>query len=460
MSFNIVIAGGSGNWANETYHASLLKLKKTYDIRVVAIIDPYDPRKEQNHKNLEKIVEIDNPLWIQPGTDTFKTLENYAIDLFIISTNPTCRQPYIDFALENEINIICDKPLLVRKDSAFKTQEANAILSDFENLEKRVQALQERKNDYIFCVPLRRRVLTPFVRTIEELKKEYERTGEGIRHFNFVLNSGICKYPLELATENGAHAYCHGVGTLSHSSYHYIDFMAWCISSVNANAARARVTLTNITRISDYLQQQQYHTIWNLNQNDEIKNIEIKNESILNAELDFSFNIKLYDKNNHVLSNLNYICNNSGFSNRTLEHGADYEDNYRDYSNRPEGGRMSDIYFDIQQGAIQSIRIIKNDVVLNDKHKIKLIIRKHPKLGGVSYEETDYEDAYTKNTLTPTDIIEKIISGNQNKQQPLKNIPQLDCQYLTNKLFATFYELIALEHSHKGDWVHKDILLS
>lgn len=461
-AFNIVIAGGSGNWADENYYSGVLKLKSKYTIRIVAIIDPYDPHKETTHPNLQKILEIDNPEWINIDAPLDDALKAYSIDLFIIATNPTCRQVYIDYALDRKISVICDKPIIVRRNAAFDTKSANAIMPDFMDLTSKIKTLQEQDKNYIFCVPLRRRVLTPFVHVIDELKKEYHKTGEGIRHFNFILNSGINKYPMELATEDGAHAYLNGVGTLSHSSYHYIDFMAWCMSSANPNAQRARVTLTNITRISDYLNQRQYQTIWDLNQGEKnITEVDITNESILNAELDFSFAIKLYDQQDNQISHFNYTAKNTGFSNRLLKYPDNYPLNYRDYSHRPDGGRMSDIYFDIQQGAIQSIKLIKNDVALQDKHTIKLVIRKHPHLG-LAHEEIVFNDAYAKNTLTPTDILETIVSGNFTQDEPrYKNmIPQLDSQYLTNQLFSTFYELIAMEYANKGEFVYKDIFIN
>jgi len=97
-NLNILVAGGSGFWAECNHYPSLLSLKQEgIPIKVVAIIDIRNPRREKDRPNLTKILQYDDPLWINARGKTEKELQaelnklyrKSQIDIAIVTTNPS-----------------------------------------------------------------------------------------------------------------------------------------------------------------------------------------------------------------------------------------------------------------------------------------------------------------------------------------------------------------------------------
>src|SRR5262249_1051778 len=156
---------------------------------------------------------------------------------------------------------------------------------------------QEINPNYRFCTPLRRRALSPFVTIAESLQSIHKRTGEGITYVNAIINSGVHRYPVEFL-KGGAHGYLDGVGSLSHSSYHYLDVIAWYLQCAPGSIAKIGITLPYIIRVRDYIARQGYSQLLQLNgENSSVvaPDITLPNR-VLNAELDFTIHLHLYDQ--------------------------------------------------------------------------------------------------------------------------------------------------------------------
>lgn len=457
-SLNIIVAGGSGFWAECNHYPSLLSLKQEkMPIKVVAIIDVKDPKKESNRPNLTKIIQDDYPLWINPSgrteqelqTELSKLHKRYRIDIIIVSTNPAHHFFYSYWAVKNKINVLCDKPLVVTKNASFDLNKARLIQSNYDKLRDHVRLAKKENPRYIFCSPLRRRALTPFVTIATELEKIYKRTGEGIRYMNVIINGGVHKYPNEFV-KGGAHGYLDGVGALSHSSYHYIDVIGWYLSIAKGKIAKLTVDLPYVFRVKDYLKIDGYKKLreliggGNFNFNEDIK----IPEQVLNCELDFTFHIKLFDKKDSPIGLISYTSNHTTFTPRLTK----FIPEMVEYTNDKLGGRMSQIYYDIHQGPLQNWQLIKNDVVFFGNN-IHIKGRLHPTLGK-QVKEYSYEEAYDKGTLTPKDLCMSFIkytAGLKVSKKHLRLLSTFENQNLTNKLFSLFYEKIAEEYEIRNN---------
>lgn len=460
---NFLVIGGSGHLCELNHYPAIRSLKREgIHARVVAICDPQDPRATNadhykvGRKNLKAILSSDNPLWIDPGV--YKKIElkralselaqKEAVNIVIIATDPAHHYFYADWAVGKGINVLCDKPLVVVSDASWNPEKAKLIEKRFEALYKNVERAQEKNPDYRFCTPLRRRALSPFVVIAENLQAVHEKTGEGITRLNAIVNGGIHRYPVEFL-KGGAHGYLEGVGSLSHSSYHYLDVIAWYLQCAPGNVSKIGITLPHVSRVRDYLAQQGYEQMMHLN--DETPAVVAQDvvlpERVLNAELDFTLHLHLYDYSNSKIGLISYSSSHTTFSPRTTK----YDPNMLDHANDENGGRMSQVYFDIHQGSVQNWVITKNDVVFKGNH-IELTQRLHPKLGA-AYSKKEYANAYNDETITLQDLFVSFVKKSVGLQIPAeydRHLQLLSTQRLTHRLFSSAYELIAEEYVSPG----------
>ncbi|MFA6518902.1 MAG: Gfo/Idh/MocA family oxidoreductase [Candidatus Shapirobacteria bacterium] len=446
---NILIIGGSGFWSEKNHYPAILKLQeKGLPVKVRLICDIRNPREEANRKYLPEIFRINDPKWINPNETSLNQLgkicKKEKINMVIVSTNPAFHYTYCKWAVKNNLNVLCDKPLVVNFNSASDIKAARKNEKLYQELKSFVLKKQQKNKRYLFCLPLRRRVLTPYVFVAKQLEAVNKNTGEGIRYLNIIVNGGIFKYPIELLG-GGSHGYLDGVGSLSHSSYHYIDVLAWYLQVAQGKAKKIKINLTNLIRVHDYLRTKTYQNLRNIVE-DESNNFEDElalPEQVLNSELDFTFTLKLLDENNNQVGMAEYTCNHTSFCPREVK----YQPGVLEPANYLHGGRMSHVYLDIHQGALQNWQIIKNDVVF-EGNNITVIGRQHPYVGK-KYIKKVFRDAYDKNTLTPTDLIESFVNytlGEKLLSKKMNLLSSFNNQDLTNKIFCKFYEKIAEEY--------------
>lgn len=460
MKVNFFIAGGSGHWCELNHYPAILALKEEgIDAKVAVICDPIDPYKTNpNHykvgrKNLEQILVNDKPLWVNPKNYTENELRKKLSNLFhdksvniaIVATDPIWHYFYADLAVENRINVLCDKPLIVIPNSSWDINQAEMIEQRFKNLLGKVKRNQKLNADYRFCTPLRRRALTPFVKIAYNLNKIYLKTNQGLTYMNIIINGGVHRYPVEFL-KGGAHGYIDGVGALSHSSYHYLDVIAWYLQSAPGAVKSIEITLPYVSRVRDYLKKQGYQYLMELNKEDPsvvVGGVELS-KSILNAELDFTIHMNLFDKDNNSLGLFSYTSNHTTYTSRKTK----YNSEMLDHTNDKDGGRMSQIYFDIHQGALQNWLLIKNDVVF-DGNNIEITQRLHPTLGN-PYLKEEYAEAYDTQTVTPKDLFVSFVKKSMGLPVPEahdSHLQLLTTQELTHRIFSASYELIAKKYA-------------
>jgi hypothetical protein len=347
--------------------------------------------------------------------------------------------------VENGINILCDKPLIVVPNSSWDMNQAMLIEQRFQSLLDKVKKNQKQNPNYRFCTPLRRRALTPFVKIANNLSKIHSETNQGLTYMTAIINGGVHRYPVEFL-KGGAHGYIDGVGSLSHSSYHYLDVIAWYLQSAPGDIATIELTLPYVSRVGDYLRKQGYQHLMHINNEDPsvvVDGVELTN-SILNAELDFTIHITLFDKDRNQLGLFSYTSNHSTFTSRKTK----YDPEMLDHTNDKDGGRMSQIYFDVHQGALQNWLLIKNDIVF-DGNTIEITQRLHPELGN-PYLKEEYTDAYDSQTVTPKDLFVSFVKKSIGLPVPDvhdEHLQLLTTQELTHRIFSASYELLAQKYA-------------
>lgn len=458
---NILIAGGSGLWAEKNHYPAILALKsEDMPVKVVAICDPVNPHKTEKKEtrfNLKRILKIDKPLWINPIGKTSKQLiaelnqihKESPLIAVIVSTEPIWHYFYCKWAVDNKINLLCDKPIIATPNSSFDLEQAKLIQRRFDEICSLYYANKKSEPSYIICSPLRRRALTPFVKIATELSKVYLMTGEGIRYMNVIINGGVHKYPSEYI-KGGAHGHLGGIGTLSHSSYHYIDVIAWYLKIAKGNINNIELSLTHILRVKEYLKTKAYQRLRKLieEESEDFNDDVSVPDEVLNTELDFSFYLKLKDDDNNQVGLITFIVNYSTYAPRLTK----YDPEVTEYAHDKYGGRMSSVYYDIHQGAIQQWQLIKNDEVAFG-HNIDLRQYLHPRLGK-KVKKMFYKDAYEEGTITSKDLFKSFIKmciGKKVNKKQAAMLSIIDDQRLTHRLYSLMYEKIAEDFHDKYD---------
>jgi len=449
---NILAIGGSGFWSEKNHYPAILKLKqKGMLVNTKIICDIRNPYTEPNRKHLPKILKLDQPTWINPQESDLKDLMGLCrlekVNMVIVATNPAFHYEYCKWAIKHNLNVLCDKPLVVNFKSAFDLKAAKKNQTFYEELKNLVLIKQKNNKKYLFCLPLRRRVLSPYLYVAKQLASVYKRTEEGIRYINIIVNGGIHKYPIEFIT-GGSHGYLDGIGSLSHSSYHYIDLLAWYLQIAKGQTRKIKIELVNIIRVNDYLKSKTYLSLRNLIENDNQKFDDqmVIPDRVLNSELDYMFTLKLLDDNNNQVGMATFNCNHTSFCPRQVK----YKPGVLEPANYKHGGRISHSYFDIHQGALQNWQIIKNDIVF-EGNNITIVGRQHPSIG-VKLIKKVYKNAYNTSTLTPADLIESFVrytKGEILSKKRMELLSSFDNQDLTNMIFCKFYEKIAEDYYNK-----------
>lgn len=443
----IIVFGGSGNWAGRRHFPVINRLfERSVKIKVIAICDPVDPYSNTKYDSLKTLLERDKPIWIDPTkNDYIEKLEKIAkeVNTAIISSNPIFHMKYISWSLDNEINIICDKPVFINKDAAWENTAAKQIRKDYSIALKKYKAIKKRNNNYKFDIVLARRAWRPFMTLFKDFNDQHIKTGANLTHADIILNNGVHRFSGELL-DKGAHGYVDGVGVLAHSSYHYIDILANIIELSKDNLTKISISVPYVLRISDYLKSKRSKPLDELLKNlREFPHEEIKHsKSTLNSEMDCLINLTLYGKKNEKAGNCIISFNNSTFTPRL----SAYNPNILNPDNN--GARMHQLYFAVNQGPVQNW-IIRQDHVFGKNNKASFIERKHPLIGS-EYQETNFEGDSEFKYLGDEQFIENIFMHLlEDKSCDKSMIFDLESQKTSIDIFGAIYESISKDFKGK-----------
>lgn len=448
-TIKIAIVGGSGYWSDRNHNKHILEIKATFPVELSAIIDPINPRGVAINEYTNKLCSIDNTAWINPGDfqntdEIIKTLkEQYEIDLVIIASSPCTHFPYGMSCIKHGVNVVCDKPILNNYNASSDMTAASNIRVRYKELLAAYHDARKQHPNLLFHSILRRRSLESFTKVAAQLDEVYKKTKAGINNMTILINGGVYKLPAELS-HRGAHGYLDGVGSLSHSAYHYMDAIAWFLSKAPGKTASILPNINYVTRVRDYLDARSYKPV--------IDRINISQEGLqhpaltkeaLASELNAGFTFILKDKEGLQSGIISFLFNHVSFTTRTLN----YDKSVREPGDHKGGGRMSQSFIDVHQEGLQNWQIIKNDVALDD-NTIVLYGRRHPSLDGRRYEYNKYKNAYDagikmKDLLQI--VLEHILEEKDLKSHPI--IRELPEEELAVDIYTSCYELIARDYN-------------
>lgn len=144
-------------------------------------------------------------------------IDNLKISSCIISTEPLSHYEYLTFAIKNNLNVLVDKPLTLKK---------NLVRGDFDRLEliddyKELISLLRESKSFVSCMAQRR--YHPAINRIKnELLDCYKLVGVKPNSVFIQHADGQLRTPLEVKNMS-YHGYKEGYGKCGHSGYHFFD---------------------------------------------------------------------------------------------------------------------------------------------------------------------------------------------------------------------------------------------
>lgn len=399
-NYNIVLIG-LGPHAKRIY----MNLFKKYKIIPKVIVDLKSKRKEieeyldeNDFRNVELYLVEDVKKDAEKLDDlTEKELSDIIKDRnithAIISTEPKSHFAYAKFFLENDINILMDKPITAPINVNNKLEQALKIKEEYNLL---CDLYRKKKDKISFKIQCQRRFHEGYVfikRTLEEIVREYNIP---VTYIDIYHNDGMWNMPSEFF-ERENHPYKYGYGKLFHSGYHFIDLLAWLLEAnrqtknKQINKAEMYVSTYNPTDFFNVFNNYDYKKILKTNRFetailrlDECENFgEIDFHSIINFKQD-----------DRLITNCSINLMQSGFSRRAWSELP--KDTYK------SNGRVRHERLNIQVGPLMNIQVhsyqayeiadrnkMCNNNVGSVEHFDIYIFRNSQLIGGKTFEMLD-----------------------------------------------------------------------
>lgn len=251
------------------------------------------------------------------SNDLKKLIIQKDIKYAIISTEPKAHFMYAKFFLENDINILLDKPITAPINCNNDVKQAKKIIEEFNEL---CQLYETRKDKIHFMIQCQRRFHDGFIYIKNILIDIVKKYNIPITYIDIYHSDGMWVMPSEFFSREN-HPYKYGYGKLFHSGYHFIDLLTWLLE-VNAytknkiiDNAEMYVSTYNPNDSFYVINAQDYRNIFNTNEFDEFFVKKIPNFNNF-GEIDFHSIINFKNKDK-TITNCSLNLMQSGFSRRS-----------------------------------------------------------------------------------------------------------------------------------------------
>ena len=177
--------------------------------------------------------------------DAAKRLE---ITHVIISTEVKAHYAYIQWAVQQGLHFLTDKPIFSETYDEVKRLGRSNLYSRFQEIGKEIKA---KGINAAVVIPRR---MNPAFLMMRSYLSEFVRTfGVPAAHFNYYHGEGMWNMPDEFFTREN-HPYKYGYGALFHTAYHFIDLIDYFLSvndQLQENRADAADLAVSVVNPSD-----------------------------------------------------------------------------------------------------------------------------------------------------------------------------------------------------------------
>lgn len=381
------------------------------------------------------------------------SIEKYQLDGVIIACEPKSHKAYLKWALEANVDVLIDKPIICPVNAANDREAAEAILQDFNQLEALYQASESN-----VVVQTQRRSHLGYLHIYDYLSRFLSEFQIPITHIEVSHADGMWMMPNEWEREN--HSYKHGTGKLMHSGYHFVDLLAWFLKLNQQVQGQEADELDMVVRHfspSDFMHQlnaehyqkffqQDFSQYWSEASIDRLKQY---------GELDV-FMLAQFKRQQSIVTTTTLNLQQNSFSSRAWSKlPADpYKGNGR--IRHEQVNIHVSMLLNIQVHSYQSYQI--NDPTVMEygaghlDHFDILIFRNSGVLGGKAFDrieigkdfsDTDSDLAFSHNETARENLFLDFLKRSDSRSD-------LSQHRLTNELLSRIYQCLALERSGKA----------
>ncbi len=323
---------GCGPHAHRIYLPLIQKYKDKFDIILRVVVEVESKKKETiDYFSTVEIgpelyfIENDSEREFVLSKKDYGILKDLVhknnINAIILSTDPLAHKAYLNFALEEGIHVLTDKPITTQVNASIDVEQAKKIMEDYRGLVEKYKLAEKRFPNLIVSCLSQRRYHPAVNRIKSELERVYQRTNCPVTSIMCQHSDGQWRMPNEVIDFN-YHGYKNGIGKCSHSGYHFFDIMFWYTQitsekeydQVNcyANFIRPMDWISQIT-IVDYKKifgNSYSNNLFNINHDDFIE----KTKEY--GEIDAHINVSLMKKK-MKMTNISFSLLHNGFSKRS-----------------------------------------------------------------------------------------------------------------------------------------------
>jgi predicted dehydrogenase len=361
-----IILVGCGPHAKRVY---LPALRRIQDIELSLVIDLESQAasvRQALTENPETELLLIKPFSESLPADLAFRLSTFVLDReitgVIIATEPLVHRAYAEWALQNGLSILMDKPITARAGATSKMSSAEGILEDYLELLESYRKLQFEK-ETIFMINSHRRFHRGFQFVKNKIQEIGKMTNCPVTFIQAYHCDGQWRLPSEIVTQE-YHPYRFGYGKASHSGYHIFDtiYQFYKAAELQDKFADTMEIVSSFIQPNGFFTQfkeEDYQAIFGEQYNlvNQWTDDQLKQICTDYGEIDLSSIITL-KKNEEAIANFTVNLIHNGFAGRTwIRPGEDlYKGN----------GRIKHESYHIQQGPFQSIQI--HAYQANDKH--------------------------------------------------------------------------------------------
>lgn len=389
-----------------------------HHIELKILVDLESKYQEINEYIRQKQL-LNTKIWCLPDIykDKEKLPSKYAKELkqiitenkithIVLSTEPKAHNMYLNFALDNNINILSDKPITVAK-----------YMNKIENIEKirnqYYDLLSKYNKDNCTCkIMCQRQYHKGYIYIKNILKEIIQKYNIPITYIDIYHCDGNWEMPHDLDKEN--HPYKYGYGKLFHSGYHFIDLLSELLKLNNLTTNDKKITngtiYGNIFTPNDELavfNKDDYKRIFKGEKMPNIYNYLRKNSFKNYGEKNFYSQLNFTNKDNKLITTANLNLLHYGFSRRGWLKTKNF---YK------ENGRIRHERINIQVGPLINIQIHSYQ---SKEIKDRTNLEQEIKTGGLEhydidiYRNTDIIGGLPYERIRLCDLYDKKIAENQ-----------------------------------------------
>ena len=226
MKRNLIIIGLGPHAQACQYYFLETMYRKGMPIRVRLLVELQDRAEDVENFLQNKSLQPDqlfglpvedrNSPTIHPKLLEFVEKIKHTVDGVLVCTEPKAHKKYILWALQNNIDVLSDKPLTA---PLINEQGFEQVWQDYQDIETALSKSKAR-----LCLLTNKRVHKAYQEVYNQVRDFVTQYQMPITQIEMSEGGGVWAFPTEFESREN-HPYKYGYGVLLHTGFHYVDLV-------------------------------------------------------------------------------------------------------------------------------------------------------------------------------------------------------------------------------------------